>query len=178
MSLQNNLPQVEQAFRASLEALRMTQVITANIESYQALAEEMPVLIGYHQQDTNLNRIRKELEDSFLVTSWAVFERFLRDYIEQKGHVLETVSPPDFGKELYEHFGKAIEYSKPEDILDMLKKLPDADAQIISQAKKVYRYRNWVAHGRKPSRQPEQIEPNDAYLVLNALVILLNPHCS
>ncbi|MEK3888029.1 hypothetical protein [Bacillus sp. FSL K6-3431] len=44
------------------------------------------------------------------------------------------------------------------------------DSQIIGNAKKAYKYRNWVAHGKKTPKS-ESLDPIIAFNVLNEFII-------
>lgn len=54
------------------------------------------------------------------------------------------------------------------DILDLFKGI--MDSQIIGNAKKAYKYRNWVAHGKKTPKS-ESLDPIIAFNVLNEFII-------
>ncbi len=178
MNLTNNLPRIANAFIIAQEALRAAKlIIRANREVYRKPISKMPELAAKLDAATEFESTGKEVEDLFVVALWAVFERFLRDYMEYKGNALKSVTPTDFGEELHMHFVKEVEYWKPQEMLDVLKRLPGADACQLGEAKQIYEYRNWVAHGRNPCKPPSAIVmPNFAYNTLNAIVTLLLNH--
>ncbi len=108
---------------------------------------------------------------------WANFERFLRDYLEQKGTVLHSqVSPPDLGAVLYRHYCKEAEHWKPDEILDFLKgSVFNAHQNLIEQAKSIYKHRNWVAHGKKPGagKASGRVDPVYVYKTLDEIIEML-----
>ncbi len=64
----------------------------------------------------------REIEGLFVLYLWATFERFLRDYLQEKGGVLKQyVQPSSLADALYKHFQKNVERWEPKDILDFLK---------------------------------------------------------
>ncbi len=93
----------------------------------------------------------QEVEDLFVLSLWAGFERYLRDFFQSKGEKIQEILPSDLADVYYEHLYKEIEYWKPAEILSLLKSsLLKNDQQRIELAEDVLKYRNWVAHGRNP----------------------------
>jgi hypothetical protein len=120
-----------------------------------------------------------EVNTLFVLALWATFERFLRDYLQYKGQALQQhLTPADFAQELYFHFHKEVEFWRPEEILEVLKlTLLKSQAHLAGEAKNIYNYRNWVAHGRNPHKTVSAIAPKVAYTTLANIVeiLLANP---
>jgi len=118
----------------------------------------------------------KESNDLFVLSLWANFERFVRDYLQKKGKKLQEISPPTLASSFYQHLYKELEYWKANDILNILKGLL-TDKNLIGQAKQILEYRDWIAHGRNPDKYPSaNITPKFAYNTLSEIVkqLLLN----
>lgn len=91
----------------------------------------------------------KEIEALFVFSLWATFERFVITYWQDKGAVLQQhVVPSDLASPFYEQVKKEIEFWKTDEMLDLLKKIPAIDKNLIGQTKAILRYRNWIAHGK------------------------------
>jgi hypothetical protein len=91
---------------------------------------------------------------------WAWFERYLIEFIQAKAAIASS-SPAEFAQRLQARITQAIEYWRPDDLLDLFKTVTDANR--IGTAKQIKDYRDWIAH-RNPKRQaPAQTEPANAY---------------
>jgi len=102
------------------------------------------------------------IRDLFIVDFFAAFERLLRDRLSAS-----IVSQGDaLSENLVEVVRKESEYIKIEYLLDILKNI--ADPQQVGLIKQIKKYRDWVAHGRKPlSISPAK--PVDIYIVFEAI---------
>ena len=81
----------------------------------------------------------KEVEDLFVLSVWSKFERFVRDYLQQKGATLKTTNPAALANPLYEYFYNEVEYWKPNQILNLLKiSSLTTNPHLIGQAKQVF----------------------------------------
>ncbi len=63
-------------------------------------------------------------------------------------------------------------------LLEVLKlTLLKSQAHLAGEAKNIYHYRNWVAHGRNPHKTVSAIAPKVAYTTLASIVeiLLANP---
>ena len=118
--------------------------------------------------------IEKQHEELFIVGLWAKFEQFLREYLKEKGSVLRTqVEPEKLRSNLYEHYEKAVDYWKPEEILDFLKKSYSQEvsaSQLFGEAKSFYKHRNSIAHGKETT---ENIRPGSVFRTLNGIIEIL-----
>jgi hypothetical protein len=110
----------------------------------------------------------KEVESLLVLALWATFERFLRDYLREKGAVLKQQSFP-FAHSLYEHFEKSVEWWKPSDILEFLKHSPFPNSTLlgdyIDQAGRILEHRNHVAHAN-PKKRTTRCDLEVAYNTL------------
>ena len=110
-----------------------------------------------------------------MIALWAMFERFLRDYLQYKGEALrQHITPADLGDGMYLYFHKEVEFWRPEDILDFLKmSLLKPQPHLASEAQQVYNYRNWLAHGKSPQKNVSSVSPTNAYATLEKIVNIL-----
>ena len=60
----------------------------------------------------------------------------------------QHVVPSDLASPFYEQVKKEIEFWKTDDMLELLKKIPAIDKNLIGQTRAILRYRNWIAHGK------------------------------
>jgi hypothetical protein len=125
--------------------------------------------------DVSLINSSKVIDDLFVLSLWATFERYLIDFFQAKGEKIREIFPSDLANVYYEHLSKEIEYWKPMEILDLLKRsLFKGNEQLIDLAKDILKYRNWVAHGRNPNNLPAMnITPQMAYERLDEVMSIL-----
>jgi len=95
-------------------------------------------------------------KDLFILGLWASFERFVRNYLQQKSTALQkSMQPPTLADSFYQHLYKEVEYWKPTEILDFFKESLFSTVggkNFIGIAKQILEYRDWVAHGKKTSQ--------------------------
>lgn len=192
MNLHNPLPELWDSFLYSADALKVAGRISsstwtpnnANCQDSVA-AYKNRLLIGtdfnrYANLQATFGQVQKEHSDLFVLALWAVFERFLRDYLLEKGQVLEQqVMPNTLGNGIYQHYQKEVEFWKPDEILGFIKNLiiqQSNNIHLIGHAKQIYTYRNWVAHGKKAGRMPSHITPATAYETLTQITDILLQH--
>jgi hypothetical protein len=114
------------------------------------------------------------LEDLFVLSLWATFERYFRNFLQTKGEKVRELLPADLGVAFYQHLYKEIEYWKPEEMLEILKlSLFKGQGEKIGLVKEVLYYRNWIAHGKNPHHRPSLITPRLAYDRLHDMMTVL-----
>lgn len=111
----------------------------------------------------NLDLAQDDLSDLIIVGLMAHFERELRSDLMEKID-LSITEQDSVSQRLSKETQQSIERWKFEDILDIYKGKVDED--LIGNLKKPYRYRNWIAHGKKPSDIPEQCDPKTTYTMI------------
>jgi hypothetical protein len=174
------LTPIVDAFITAQESLKVVKQIVKNPSQYpQSVLAKMPNLFDSQVPRDRLNNSLKEIEDLFVLNLWATFERWLRDYLQDKGDNLNITTPKKLGSQLYDHFTNEVEYWKPENMLDILKEGIFFDSlqnkQLVGHAKQILNYRNWIAHGRNPKRLPKitNLVPSTAYRTLNTIIDLI-----
>ena len=123
-----------------------------------------------------MNAAETKVDELFVVDLWAIFERLLRQYLQQKGHLLKKITPADLAQAVYAHFFEQVEYWKPDEILDFLKlNLLKDKLQLAGDAKAVYRYRSWIVHGKKDDAEDKvtPIPPKTTYATLGKISQIL-----
>ncbi len=129
-----------------------------------------------------IQQSEKDSKDLFILGLWATFERFVRDYLQQKGTALQqSMQPPTLADSFYQHLYKEVEYWKPADILDFLKDslfTTVGGKNLIGVAKQILEYRDWVAHGKNPHKLPSAIylKPKIVYETLDEIINTLLKH--
>lgn len=177
---ENNLPRIKKAYLTARESFMAVKIVIQDKSRYPKPVAKLPNVVADPDPEVHLAQALQEIEDLFVVNLWASFERTLRDYFQAKGESLKTALPAGLGAELYLHFENEVEYWKPEDMLEILKKSLFAESpdnqRLAGHARQIYHYRNWVAHGRNPNKPPSaMVAPNAAYTTLNTLLGLLAP---
>jgi len=117
-----------------------------------------------------------EVNDLFVFSLWAAFERFVITYLQTKAVGLQqTVVPLTLANPLSEYIQKEIEYWNPKDMLDLLKNIQSIDKNAIGKAKQILEYRNWIAHGKnvKKTVSVKAMTPLYTYQTLNEIVKIL-----
>ncbi|MEK8016134.1 MAG: antitoxin family protein [Candidatus Parabeggiatoa sp.] len=180
----NPLPAIWETYKLTKDSLRVVKraVKTRNPADRLRLLQRTIVL---NQQpeifnvDNLANIAELEIEELFVVSLWAAFERFIRDYLQHKGILLMGITPTNLGQAIYDHFFEEVEYWKPDEILDFLKRnLLQHNPQLAGDAKAIYHYRSWIVHG-KSERTRHKINPlstEQAYTQLNDIIQVLLAH--
>jgi len=178
MNLSNPLPIVWENHEASRAALVIAKRAITHNDKETLLSHTTFMAKNPTDAKRTIENSLKEVEDLFVLSVWSKFERFVRDYLQQKGATLKTTKPAALANPLYEYFYNEVEYWKPNQILNLLKiSSLTTNPHLIGQAKQVLGYRDWVAHGKNPNKHPSSsIRAKFAYDTLNYIVetLLLN----
>jgi hypothetical protein len=179
MNLSNPLPPIRQAYEAAQGCFRVARraIKTQHPQTKQRLLQRT----DFETQtlaDAELMIIQniQEAKGLYILTLWAAFERFLRDYLQYKYKeaVLQQMTPPDFANAMYHHVYQEIEFWRPEDILDSLRdSLLKTESELVGKAKAIYKYRNWIAHGKSTKKNVSAVLPKSAYTTLESIVNIL-----
>ncbi|HID98796.1 MAG TPA: hypothetical protein EYP59_00695, partial [Thiotrichaceae bacterium] len=171
----NPLPPIWQAYKTAQDSFRIAK--RAIKTEYQPARQRLLQRTEMETQSITeaeclLEKSNKESDALFVLALWATFERFMRDDLQKRGQILCQTNPPDLGTSIYEHFEKEVEFWKPVEILDFLKKrLFKTQPDLIGHAKQVLAYRDWVAHGKNPKKLPSATQhPKDVFNTLNEIV--------
>jgi len=177
MSLSNPLPPIWQAYKTAQDSFRIAKraIKTNEPKTKQRLLQrtdiETETIIDAERL---IEESKNESDALFVLALWATFERFLRNYLQYKGTVLQNVTPSDLAGEMYLHFHKEVEFWQPDEILNFLKlSLLKHKTQLAGNAKVVYNYRNWIAHGKGSSKTVSPVTPHKAYETLTEIVNIL-----
>jgi len=194
MNLSNPLPTAWKAILCANEAVKITRRVIvrspghSNTQCQQALQifQESLRKETLYQENDALRLLEdeaatpsfemREIEGLFVLYLWATFERFLRDYLQEKGIVLKQhVQPPSLANVLYKHFQKNVERWEPKDILDFLKESifnTPVLKPMIDRANHIYTYRNWVAHAN-PNKKSSRRNLQTTFNTLNDIIEIL-----
>jgi hypothetical protein len=126
------------------------------------------------EAERRIAAIRKDAEDYIIVSLWTAFERSLFAYlIEQSNRMLGAASGT-FTSKVHQKIAGEVEYWHMEDALDLFKALVNANQ--IGEAKKVKRYRDWVAHKNSNKPMPQAAIPEASYRLLLGISKQLEQH--
>lgn len=168
----NPLTQVWKNYQISTECFKVAQEAIRQQQFHLFASSDWPIQPNAMQDITASVR---EVQELFVFSLWATFERFVITYLQHKGAALQTVVPRELAHPLYEIFQKEVEYWNQKEVLDLLQHLSVLDKNSIGRAKQILDYRNWVAHG-KDSRKKSVVKtmtPIYTYQTLNEIVKVL-----
>lgn len=113
-------------------------------------------------------KAENELDDIMVLSIFASFERELRASIQDV--VWANMSVINKTVERINSAAlESIERWAVTDIIDLLKDV--VSEELRGQAKHIYKYRNWVAHGKnKDNLPPSMTDPKTAYAVLSDFI--------
>jgi hypothetical protein len=131
-------------------------------------------IMNHPRAVTFLDHSLEVINDLFVLSLWATFERYFRDFLQLKGEKVQDMLPVELGDIFYQHLYKEIEYWKPEEMLELLKSsLFKGQEEKIGLTKEVLYYRNWIAHGKNLHRRHPLITPRLAYDRLDEIITVL-----
>jgi hypothetical protein len=107
-------------------------------------------------------RAQRELADLAILSYFATFEQLLLDHFESSTSALVKGETEPLKRRILEGQSQ-LRKSRETPItivLDYYKAVVDSD--LVGQVKQVYKYRNWVAHGKR-GPAPINVTPSDAY---------------
>jgi hypothetical protein len=118
--------------------------------------------------------VEDELDDLAVLVLFSVFEATVRDLVEEQvAPEVAGLRHPTLvkaGKDVL----RAIEEGSFFQILEPFKSAAVND--LVEQINQIRRYRNWVAHGRRPEKKPgAMVEPAVAYQRLKQFLALIQP---
>ncbi|MBP1971725.1 hypothetical protein J2Z83_003880 [Virgibacillus natechei] len=103
-----------------------------------------------------------ELNDLTIVSFVSIFEQTLILYLKE---IVESQMTPEIEDEvilkLRDYTIKQAEYGRFTDIIDLFSR--SNNKELAGMVKQIYTYRNWVAHGKPPEKNPSKIDPISAY---------------
>ncbi|WP_069472883.1 hypothetical protein [Candidatus Marithrix sp. Canyon 246] len=182
----------EDAFKVSGRVVIFSDNATEKLDGLDDNATEVLKAVAFaeHKRGLNLlNRVKiinqsdasnflkqsfEIIDDLFVLALWATFERYIRDFLQEKGEKVREMLPCDFANVFYQHLSKEIDYWKPEEILDLFQQsLFKENKSKIWLAKDVLYYRNWIAHGKNIQKIPTIVTPKAAYDRLYEIIEVL-----
>ena len=113
-----------------------------------------------------LARTEVELEDIMILSIFASFERELRVSIQNAIFNSTTIGNTTMAK-FMNLTKESIERWSVSDMLESLSEIVDGDLR--GRVIQIYKYRNWVAHGRNPLKPPDILtDPKTVATVLSS----------
>ncbi len=130
------------------------------------------ILLPEAEATDQIKACHDETENFAVLSLWAVFERFVVEYLIKKGEPLQDIRPANLAKGIYETFESAVERGRINDTLDLLKEI--VDPKLIGNAKNIKKYRDWVAH-KNPKRGPmSKTDPKFVHHILSEIIQIIN----
>ncbi|MGB9618608.1 MAG: hypothetical protein ACP5LD_14290 [Desulfomonilaceae bacterium] len=168
MSNGNPLDPVWKTYQTTKDCFKVTDRVRRSNE-IQFLQKTDFIAMEEDQAIEIMRDCHKKLGDFAILSLWAVFERFLIDYIQQKGDCLRTVEPNFLAAPILDKFEFSVERLWLDDILEWLKNNV-VDGQLIGEAKKIKKFRNYIAHSNPRQRPADNIDPKAAYQTLSKIM--------
>jgi hypothetical protein len=164
---ENPLDAVWAAYITTKDCLKIADR-ARNQASLELLRKTGLILLSDAEASEQLTMCHDESENFAVLSMWAVFERFIIDYLRDKGRHLMEIEPKGLSEPFYSQLEASVEYWRIEDILDILKGV--VDSRLIGDAKNIKKYRDWVAH-KNPRRSHEgKTDPKLAYSILSQII--------
>jgi hypothetical protein len=105
-----------------------------------------------------------EVDDLTVVALVSFFEQFMLDYLQELAEQVGRTCSTPLTCALVSHAFKDVERWRFSDVLRLFK--GEVDPSLLDQVQSIYKYRNWVAHGkRKP--KPVVTDPIKSYEALS-----------
>lgn len=117
---------------------------------------------------TMIKSSRETIDDSVIVSLWAIFERNIMEYLQLEARKILGKTPTAFNAEVHQKIENEMEYWKSEEILDLFK--PIVDPALIGNAKQIKKYRDWIAHKNPKKGPPSNVPPQTAYRILSDII--------
>lgn len=114
--------------------------------------------VDHRNAKNDLDRCKELLERVAVVMAWAYFESAVKHNFRNHTESLPDTQSNRFDKSILKTGLRKADHWKIQDILDSYK--GKVEAKIVGDCKKVYAYRNWVAHDL--SARPEIVSPAKA----------------
>ena len=134
----------------------------------ECIAQESDLLTGTvffsrtkKESTQALKKLGETIELLAVLDIVAYFESKLSQYIEDTIRPYEKamLPPSGFARKLYQYIQDNAEKWRFDDKLELFKE--EIDQHILSEAKKLYKFRNWIAHGQR-TQKPSNYTPEEA----------------
>lgn len=121
---------------------------------------------GLNEANQLLDIAMAELNDQTIISLVSVFEQKLIGYLRE---TIDKQMKQEIENEvivkLKEYTMKRAEHGHFNDLIDLFSRSHDKD--LAGKVKQIYRYRNWVAHGKRPEKVPAKTDPVSAHYYLS-----------
>ena len=122
-----------------------------------------------------LQELRERLDELYVISMWATFEAWFRDYVQSKYGLVRAATPGDVAEGLHDVLAKAMDSRNLDGFFKAFRDF--VGDGYVQQAKAIREYRNWLAHGRNQRRnQPTVFTPADAYIILHEIILRIINH--
>lgn len=167
----NPLDVVWATYKTTRDCLKIADKV--RIQNDSRLLEKTDfIFLQESEASERITTCHDESENFAILSLWAVFERFLIDYLVTKGQPLRSISPTTLAEGIYETFESAVEYRRIDEILDLFKGV--VDSNLIGNAKNIKKYRDWVAHKNPRRGHSGKTDPLMAYGILSQIIQAIN----
>jgi hypothetical protein len=182
-----NLDEAWKWYRAATESMKRLAHLSTHWDDMPERGENVWVdrllsdNVLRHVESAGMAREAKavddELADLAVLVLFSVFEATVRDLVAKQINPelagLRHATLVKAGKDVL----RAIEEGSFFQILEPFKS--SATNDLVEQVNQVRRYRNWVAHGRRPENHPgEEVQPKEAYERLKQFLAVIQSSVS
>ena len=144
------------------ESLDITSFILRSSTKVKAAAGTKFENVAQREVKRDLDQCKELLERVAVVLAWAYFESAIKHHFKNHTETLPDTQSNRFDKLIVKTGLRKADHWKIVDILDSYK--GKVEAKIVGNCKKVYAYRNWVAHDL--SVRPDIVSPAKAVELL------------
>lgn len=163
----NPLRTIWETYSITKDCIRVTSRVHKR-QDFRLLTNTEFVLLEESEAQVLTKKCQEDAEAYAIIAFWAVFERFLINYLQEKWARVEDEPPEAFSIPFAEKLEVAIEYWRPDEILDLFKGI--VDPRLIGMAKQIKKYRDWLAHKNERRGHDGKTDPRMAYEVLSDII--------
>jgi len=110
-----------------------------------------------------IDNSKKELDNLTIVSLWAVFEAFLNDNLKKQTDKITLGIVDPISNEIINYALKGVDRWLKDEVLELFK-IIISNSYIVGNVKDIYKYRNWISHGKSGEKPPvSNLTPFMAY---------------
>jgi len=169
MSSDNPLKNIYNAYRVANDCFKVARRAIAKAEENGYLLSRTNFVgATLDEATTGLEGAVNQASDLAILALFATFERWLIEHLQCAKGLIGTGHPNGYSKKLADKFEVAVERWRIEEILDLFD--IEVDTQLITRAKQIKKYRDWIAHRNPQKSTPANATPEVAFEVLTDLI--------
>ena len=152
------------------KVVKANQLLAAKVvRDYTEAVPQSSPFFGLSELEATqlLEKSAAEVDDLTVLALVSLFEQLVLDYIRELEERMKGEKLIPIMGLLEGHASKNIERWRFTDVLELFEFA--VDSSLLDQVKNIYRYRNWVAHGKR-KRKPVTTDPIKAHEALSSFL--------